>query len=203
MWDRGIYGLVLAGGDSEKMGMSKAELIYYDRPQWAYCSSLLAPFCDKVFVSMRSENQLADVPDELQIPDMYPGTGPLSAILTAIKTHPEKTWLILACDKPGIDRAVMHRLIRFRDPDKLVSCFSDEADTIDPYLSFWEPGIVEPLSEFAKKNSSTNEFIRQVNAEVIPLESKYFSKLKSIQTPEERKAFLKLHSTGNDKYQEL
>ncbi len=203
MWDRGIYGLVLAGGDNRQMGTSKAELIYYDRPQWAYCSSLLAPFCDKVFVSMNHENELEDVPEDLQIADVYPGTGPLTAIYSAIKMHPEKTWLIMACDKPGIDRAVMHRLIRFRDPDTLISCFSDEEGHLEPYLSFWESGVFDPLSEFAKKNSSVDEFIRRNNATIIPLESKQFSKLKSIRTPEERKVFLRQHSAGNDKYQEL
>ncbi len=203
MRDRGIYGLVLAGGRSERMGMPKAELIYYDRPQWAYCANLLSPYCDRVYVSVDDVNQIDDVPDEMRLVDERPQGGPMSGILTALKSHPENTWLVMACDMPGIDRAIMNRLVRYRDPDCAISCFSDEEGNIEPLLSFWEAGIHSRLLSRNLDKSSPTEIIRSVNSAVIPLDARSHEKLISINTPGARKEFLKKHSSGSDSFQEI
>lgn len=203
MRDRGIYGLVLAGGKSERMGVAKAELIYFDRPQWAYCANLLAPYCDKVFVSMEHADQISDVPTDMQLVDDHPGSGPFAGILSALKKYPDNTWLIMAVDMPGTDRAVMNRLIRFRDPDARISCFSDEQGNIEPLLSFWEASVREEAENFARHNQSPLEFIRKTNSHVIELDEKQFGKLKSINTPESRKQFIRKHSPGKDSYEEI
>lgn len=203
MRDRGIYGLVLAGGQSSRMGTEKAELIYFDRPQWAYCANLLAPFCDKVYISVDSADQLEDVPETMQLVDKHQNMGPFSGILTALDTHPENTWLVLACDMPGTDRALMNRLARHRDPDALASCFRGPDGKIEPLLSFWEPAARKVLDESGTRLHSPSEFLSRQNTCLIDLEAIHFDKLKSVNTPEERRAFMKRFSTGRDSYQEI
>jgi molybdenum cofactor guanylyltransferase len=203
--DRGINGLVLAGGISTRMGQPKAELIYFDRPQWAYCSNLLGHFCDRVWISVEKEDQIDDVPQTMQLVDSDESHGPLSGILSAIKQEPDKTWLIMACDMPGIDMAVMHRLLRLRNPDALVSCFCREADkaTIEPLLSFWEAGALSELEKFVRKSWSPREFIKTHSSHLIPLEAPNFDKLKSINTPEDRKEFIRKYTFGKDRFEEI
>ncbi len=46
-----IYGLILTGGFSKRMGMEKAQLNYHGKPQFSYLFELIKPFCEEgVFV---------------------------------------------------------------------------------------------------------------------------------------------------------
>lgn len=197
--------MVLAGGTSTRMGQPKAELIYFDRPQWAYCSNLLGQFCDRVWISIEKEGQIEDVPRTMQLVDSSESNGPLSGILSAMKQEPDKTWLIMACDMPGIDMAVMHRLLRLRDPDALVSCFCREEDetAIEPLFSFWEAGALPALEKFVRKSWSPKEFIKSHPTHLIALEESNFLKLKSINTPEDRKEFIRKFTFGKDRFEEI
>jgi molybdopterin-guanine dinucleotide biosynthesis protein A len=187
------------------MGQPKAELIYFDRPQWAYCTNLLGHFCDRVWVSLEKEDQIDDVPLSMQLIDGPEGQGPLKGILSAMRQHPDKSWLIMACDMPGVDMAVMHRLFRLRDPEATITCFVREGDnsSIEPLLSFWESGTLPLLEKFVKNSWSPREFIKKHHAHLVPLEDSHFSKLKSINTPEERTEFIRKYSYGKDRFEEI
>ena len=64
-----LNGLVLAGGQSTRMGRDKGELIYHDsvpQREWAY--RLLEPFCDYVVLSLQRDQKtnLSKVVDRLR-----------------------------------------------------------------------------------------------------------------------------------------
>ncbi|NNE77041.1 MAG: NTP transferase domain-containing protein, partial [Pricia sp.] len=48
-----IYGLVLAGGKSSRMGKDKGLIPYHGMPQREYLYHLLGRVCDKTFLSIR------------------------------------------------------------------------------------------------------------------------------------------------------
>ncbi|MCL4693819.1 MAG: NTP transferase domain-containing protein, partial [Candidatus Hydrogenedentes bacterium] len=54
-----LYGLVLAGGKSTRMGQDKSALRYYDKPQVAHCLEMLGQFCKRVYVSCRADQEAA------------------------------------------------------------------------------------------------------------------------------------------------
>lgn len=120
-----LYGLVLAGGRSARMGSDKAALDYHGRPQAAHACGLLAPFCARVFVSCRADQAcdpaLAGLP---QLHDAQEGLGPLGGILTAFAAHPQAAWLVVACDLPHLDAATLAHLVARRDPSRLATAFA-------------------------------------------------------------------------------
>jgi len=109
---REVYGLVLAGGQSRRMGRDKALLLRDGQSQLAHMVSLLDAVVDRVFVSARSE-QTADAERsrfEL-IVDRYDDMGPVAGILSALQEYPEVDWLVVACDLPNIDDSTLRFLL--------------------------------------------------------------------------------------------
>lgn len=136
-----LYGLVLGGGRSERMGTDKAALAYHGKPQTRRGLDLLAPFCAQAFVSCRAEQAgdaaFAGLP---QVHDTFLGLGPLGGILSALRAHPGAAFLVIACDLPFLDAATLEALVRGRDPLRVATAFSGPQDGLpEPLCAVYEP----------------------------------------------------------------
>ncbi|MCA6075344.1 molybdenum cofactor guanylyltransferase [Fulvivirga sedimenti] len=186
-----IYGLILAGGPSTRMGENKAELIYHDRPQWAYSAQLIAPYCREVYFSVRNDDQIADMPAELMLRDKPNITGPVAGILAAMESNERAAWMVLGIDMPGVDRALINRIFRQRDANKGVTCLMRDGKA-EPLLSIWEPTVRDRLQKYASSGkSSLRQFLQQEDIHIIVIDDAMSYKLDSIDTPEERQNFLR------------
>src|ERR1700690_4215463 len=97
-----IFGLILAGGYSRRMGRDKALLEFHGRPQVQYIFDLLNKYCDQVFLSKRvDQKDHKNIPTINDAPE-FTDHGPLGGILSAMKEFPDANWLVLACDLPFI-----------------------------------------------------------------------------------------------------
>jgi molybdopterin-guanine dinucleotide biosynthesis protein A len=136
-----LYGLVLGGGRSERMGADKAALEYHGIPQTRRCLELLAPHCAQAFVSCRAEqageSAFAGLP---QIHDTFLGLGPLGGILSALRAHPEAAFLVIACDLPFLDAATLRALQEGRDSLRVATAFAGPQNGLpEPLCAIYEP----------------------------------------------------------------
>jgi molybdopterin-guanine dinucleotide biosynthesis protein A len=107
-----LFGLLLCGGRSSRMGQDKA-LLQLSGPLGA--ESLLQrglrllreAGCGGVWLS-------GDYPGFAAIPDdpAWCGRGPLAGIASALQRYPEARWLILPVDMPGMDAPLLRVLVR-------------------------------------------------------------------------------------------
>lgn len=107
-----LFGLLLCGGRSSRMGQDKA-LLQLKGPLGA--ESLLQrglrllreAGCGGVWLS-------GDYPGFAAIPDepAWYGRGPLAGIASALQRYPEARWLILPVDMPGMDAPLLRALAR-------------------------------------------------------------------------------------------
>lgn len=137
-----VYGLVLAGGKSRRMGHDKAVINYHGKPQiqWAY--ELLARHLPKVFISVRAEQENEPVRAGLpQIADQGLASGPLDGIVSAQQTHPAAAWLVIACDLPWLNDASIEHLLAAREVNKMATAFVSEhhPGLPEPLCAIWEP----------------------------------------------------------------
>jgi molybdopterin-guanine dinucleotide biosynthesis protein A len=134
---RPLHGLILAGGQSQRMGRDKALLQYDGKTQLSRLAEVLQQTCDEIYLSCRpGQRQLTDKTAALkQIHDQFTGLGPLGGILSAQRQNPAAAWLVVACDLPFIHAEGLQYLLDQRDGFKVASCFASNE----------QPGLPEPL----------------------------------------------------------
>ncbi len=139
-----LYGLVLAGGHSRRMGYDKASLEREGQSQLNYVFSLLQNVTEQTFVSTRVD-QANDVERKRfpNIVDRYDDMGPIAGILSALETHSQVDWLVVACDLPNLDRQTLDFLIENRSSDKPFTAYRSSYD-----------GLPEPLCAIYRSGSN-------------------------------------------------
>ncbi|MEE9141869.1 MAG: NTP transferase domain-containing protein [Gammaproteobacteria bacterium] len=142
-----VYGLVLTGGESRRMRRDKAVLDYHGKPQLEWMVELLAPYCERVFVSVRRDQQDESVRARFpQIVDRAGEHGPAAGIGAAWDEFPEVAWLVAACDLPFVDTLTIEHLLGQRDPSKDATAFVSSRDGLpEPLCAIWEPRLTDRL----------------------------------------------------------
>ena len=145
-----MYGLVLAGGQSRRMGSDKALLQRDGRSQLAHMVAILAGVVEQVYVSARQDQ--ADDPERGQfdlIVDRYADMGPVAGILSAMEQFPEADWLVVACDLPNIDDATLRYLKQHKSEESPFTAFRSSHDDLpEPLCAIYSAGSDVLIRQF-------------------------------------------------------
>lgn len=162
----GLYGLVLAGGKSSRMGRDKGTIVVHGKPQVEYLLDELNEACEKTFISVRKSTN-SSKPNI--IVDTFNIESPLNGILSALQSGPTHAWLVVAVDMPYVNRDVLRGLIDSRNPLKLATCFYNEQTKLpEPLLTIWEPGAFVPLQKFVNDGHiSPRDFLSANDVHII------------------------------------
>jgi len=148
-----LFGLVLAGGKSIRMGQDKGALNFHGKAQRDHVAQLLDQCCEQVFLSGRSEQAFAS--DQAVIEDVFLGLGPFGGLLSAFKAFPDAAWLVVACDLPLLDTATLDQLVSARNPSQLATAFQSPLNEFpEPLITIWEPRSYPVLLQFLAQGFS-------------------------------------------------
>jgi molybdopterin-guanine dinucleotide biosynthesis protein A len=125
-------GYVLVGGRSSRMGRDKALLPYRGGLLVEFVATAVRLAAGSaVLVGSPSRSRLPGYPN---LPDIYPGEGPLSGILSVLQ-HSAADWnLIVACDMPEISAEFLRELLD-----------AAERENADALIPAGPSGLLEPL----------------------------------------------------------
>ncbi len=184
-----LYGLVLAGGRSTRMGQDKAALAYHGKSQLDWAMDLIRPYVARAFVSVRAD-QTADVTRARheQIVDIRNDIGPVAGILSAQARYPDVAWLVLACDLPFLDDTTLEHLIAARQGDRPATAYRSSHDGLpEPLCAIYEPGSRDALAAYvASGRQCPRKFLLQSNAQLLDEPNPHA--LDNVNTPAERGA---------------
>jgi len=186
-----LYGLVLAGGRSTRMGRDKAALTYGGRAQLERAFELLAPHVERAFVSVRADQ--AEDPTRARyerIIDRQEHLGPIAGIVAAQAEHPEAAWLVLAVDLPLLDSATLQHLTWARRPERQATAYRSSHDGLpEPLCAIYEPASRVPLAAYvAAGRTCPRKFLLQSDAAL--LDEPNPRALDNVNTPKELGAAL-------------
>lgn len=145
------FALLLAGGESRRMGTDKAAIEVGGQSMLERTAALAADVSDAVFVSVRD----AATSDALRrqwplIEDAPDGVGPLAGILAALRQHEDVDWLVLACDLPKLDIATLRALrdAAAQQPEATALAMRSERDgTPEPLCAVWRAPMREHIED--------------------------------------------------------
>lgn len=193
-----LYGLVLAGGRSQRMGEDKGRIRYQGESEALRCFRMLKDLGLPTFLSLRKgqwpDEEIQDLPI---LYDQFENAGPLCGMISAMQAFPEASWLVLACDLPLLGRPVLENLIRQRRPEKMATAYrsTSEPDFPEPLCAIYETSIRMRFYEaLALGLACPRKILLQSNSALLePFDSRA---LTNVNNPEEARAarsFLDLH----------
>lgn len=105
-----ISAVLLAGGESSRMGQDKATLLFRAEPLWKIQLDLLRQLQPvEIFVSAQIDPIWRPVDLEF-VPDEQPSRGPLSGIIATLSSTATEHLLVLAIDVPFMNEKYLQRL---------------------------------------------------------------------------------------------
>jgi molybdopterin-guanine dinucleotide biosynthesis protein A len=183
-----VYGLVLAGGLSTRMGTDKGALQYHQKPQREHMFDLLEALTSVVFLSCRADQADAFGTSFAVLPDTFTGLGPYGALLSAFREYPDKAWLVAACDLPMVGVGELSQLLHQRDPHCVATAFRNEQSGLpEPLITIWEPRAYPILLQFLSRGVSCPRKVL-INSQVHLIEPENPGALANINSPAEYEA---------------
>lgn len=171
-----LAGLVLAGGESRRMGRDKAALALGGASQLERTVALLSRHLPDVFVSVRASQQQdplrARFPQVVDAPPFSAAelSGPIAGILGAFLARPDHAWLVVACDLPLLDDEAIAGLLAGRAMACVATAYTSAHDQLpEPLCAIWEPQAAEALrSHVATGNLCPRKFLLRNGAHFLP-----------------------------------
>jgi len=103
---------VLAGGASQRMGQNKALLPLGGQPMIARVIQRVRPLADETIVIANSLDDYGFLGVRVES-DRYPGVGPLAGLHAALEAARADLVVLLACDMPFINVALLRYLLSY------------------------------------------------------------------------------------------
>ncbi len=180
-----LYGLVLAGGMSQRMGRDKGLIPYHGRPQRDYLYEMVSKHTENTYMSCRPD-QAGSMKDHFEVlPDTVEGLGPFGALLSAFREYPDTAWLVAACDLPLLDHDTLSELSNRRNPSKMATAFHNpETGFPEPLITIWEPKAYPVLLHFLSLGYSCPRKVL-INSDIEMLHTPKPEVLKNVNSPEE------------------
>ena len=146
-----LPGVILAGGQSTRMGTEKALMPLAGRPVLAHVIERLQPQVAQIFLNANGDTArfagfgLAIVPDD----PAFPLAGPLAGVLAALEFAAQAGFDDMAavpCDAPFLPPDMVARLAASRQPGEVACCAS--TDGIEPLFALWPIAAAPALRAF-------------------------------------------------------
>lgn len=197
MNEHSIYGLILTGGVSERMGSDKAMLEYRDQPQAVYLTTIMEQLEIPTYISCRKGDAEKWYPFKT-IEDAYTGIGPLAGILSASDLFPDKAFFVLACDYPLLRTRDLEWLLESRSQAHQVTAIClPENKWGEPLLAIWEPSSHGALRQaYQSGNYRLMDLLSNLDVQLVsPDAPTYYQQANDQKEKKRLDEFLKHHPT--------
>jgi len=134
-----VSAIILAGGQSRRMGKNKALLPVHGQPLILWIAQRLKPLTQDIIVVARSEEPYTSLGLSVTL-DRWAGIGPLAGLHAGLMAAANPWAFVLACDMPLVSPKLLRFLLELREED---------TDVVMPCVG----GREEPLHALYRKET--------------------------------------------------
>ncbi len=142
-----ISCIVLAGGKGLRLRRDKALEIIDGRNLLQWVVSRISFFNSDIIIVTATEKQSflqpVDYPKLRIVTDTYPGKGPLGGIFTGLVASDSSYNLVVACDMPFLNQALLHYMVQVSAGFDLVS--PRLGDMVEPLHAVYSKDCLIPI----------------------------------------------------------
>ncbi|MFT5208009.1 MAG: molybdopterin-guanine dinucleotide biosynthesis protein A [Candidatus Omnitrophota bacterium] len=159
-----LIGVVLAGGKSRRFGSNKALAEFNGKPLIQQSLGLLKSLGFKSCISTSSVNDYTALGYPL-IRDLYPDTGPLGALYSAL-VFTKNPILVLTCDMPSITIASLQELInKFKERRNSVTLYQRADGQLQPFPGIYALNCLPLIKQSLSINKlAMRDFLDRINS---------------------------------------
>jgi molybdopterin-guanine dinucleotide biosynthesis protein A len=195
---RPVSLIVLAGGESRRMGTDKAGLPLPGGTLIGHVLSQVEDMFDEVLISV-SKGQAVDAPGCRVVEDGAPGQGPLAGILAGLKAAKHDVCAVLACDIPDMDIDFLKGLLSKAHGFDIVVPISPDG-LFEPLFAVYRRSVIPEIESmvWAREYSILRLFERCRTRKVMLKDSGW---LRNLNTPEDFRKYLRELRKGPERIQ--
>jgi molybdopterin-guanine dinucleotide biosynthesis protein A len=146
----GITGILLAGGQSRRMGMEKGLALLGGMPLINYPLAVLKDICDEILISANTTDY--DFLGLRVVPDLVPHSGPMAGILSCLVHSGNDINLVAGCDMPFLNKDIYRQLIDHRG-SSLISVPGYGQGRYEPMCGYYDRSIAPLMKDFMEKGN--------------------------------------------------
>lgn len=165
MKDKKLGALLLAGGNSRRMGQSKAMLPFGNGTFLSQTAAMLDGLEERL---LSTGQERLSVPGWKSVLDVVPNRGPLGGIYSALLQCHSDALMVLACDLPNIPRQLVDYLTSFSDAGWKAWAIKSRDGRVQPLCGVYTRECLPVFEQMlAEKNGCMMELLERTEAHIL------------------------------------
>jgi molybdopterin-guanine dinucleotide biosynthesis protein A len=178
-----ITAIILAGGQSSRMGADKGLVMLGDKAFIAHIIDAVSPLVKEIIIV--SQNADYDKFGCRRVEDSIKNVGPIGGIYTGLLETSTETNLVLSCDVPLISKEVLVYLIKRNKADVEVLQYKTRENTL-PLIALYKKRCIVKCKEYLDKNERRlQQLILGLQTKTIELPERFEKYTRNINSLEE------------------
>lgn len=140
-------GIILAGGRSSRMGRDKSLIVYGQRTLIERTADELRRVVDDLVIASNHTSKY-NIPGAIEVPDIYPGMGPLAGMHAGLKRVEHQYAFVISCDLPMFKAELAAFLLELSPSyDVVVPCLNGY---FEPLCAVYSKSCIGPIESCLK-----------------------------------------------------
>jgi len=174
--------VILAGGESSRMGSDKGLIEINGKPMVEHIIGTLKPIAHSIWVSTANKNYIQF--GVSLVTDEYTAIGPLGGLHTALKSAISDCVLVVSVDAPFVSEECVLTLIGQAEPNTIA--ISKCAGKSYPLIGIYPVSVLSKLEEYIEHGKrSVFGFLETQKVKEVEFSEQYKNCFRNINTPED------------------
>lgn len=163
-----ITGIILAGGNSRRMGSDKAMIPFKGMRLIEYSISILKKFTNNILIS--SNNGALAVAGFQLVTDNFTGIGPLAGLEACLRKSESRINIVVPCDTPFLSTSMLKNLLENTGKsDATIPVHKN--GKIEPLVGYYSRDILPVIvNQIEKGDYKIQHLLKQINTNYILIE---------------------------------